>query len=123
MNAFYKNLSLWLVIGVIMVLLFNLFQGPQAPSGEMAFSEFLARVDDGDVSEVVIQERDIAGRLKDGTPFHTYSADYPNLVQDLKQEGETAPSPLARVAPSCRPTRARRSPSTTWQGSRRRRRS
>jgi cell division protease FtsH len=86
-NAFYKNLSLWLVIGVIMVLLFNLFQGPQAPSGEMAFSEFLAHVDDGDVGEVVIQERDIAGRLKDGTPFHTYSADYPNLVQDLKKEG------------------------------------
>ncbi len=87
MNAFYKNLSLWLVIGVIMVLLFNLFQGPQAPSGEMAFSEFLAHVDDGDVSEVVIQERNIAGRLKDGTPFHTYSADYPDLVQELKKEG------------------------------------
>ena len=87
MNTFYKNLSLWLVIGVIMVLLFNLFQGPQAPSGEMAFSEFLVHVDDGDVGEVVIQERDIAGRLKDGTAFHTYAADYPDLVQDLKKEG------------------------------------
>ncbi len=87
MNAFYKNLSLWLVIGVIMVLLFNLFQGPTKPSSEMAFSEFLAHVDDGDVSEVVIQERDIAGRLKDGTPFHTYAADYPQLVEELKKEG------------------------------------
>ncbi len=87
MNAFYKNLSLWLVIGVIMVLLFNLFQGPAKPSSEMAFSEFLAHVDDGDVSEVLIQEHDIAGRLKDGTPFHTYSAEYPNLVEELKKEG------------------------------------
>jgi len=86
-NAFYKNLSLWLVIGVIMVLLFNLFQGPAKPSSEMAFSEFLAHVDDGDVSEVLIQEHDIAGRLKDGTPFHTYSAEYPNLVEELKKEG------------------------------------
>ncbi|RMF88460.1 MAG: ATP-dependent metallopeptidase FtsH/Yme1/Tma family protein [Nitrospirae bacterium] len=87
MNSFYKNLSLWLVIGVIMVLLFNLFQGPKAPSSEIPFSDFLARVEDGDVSEVVIQEHDIAGRMKDGTPFHTYAPDYPNLVENLKKEG------------------------------------
>jgi len=87
LNAFYKNLSLWLVIGVIMVLLFNLFEGPAPQSSEMVFSEFLARVSDGDVSEVVIQDKEIAGRLKDGTPFHTYSADYPGLVEDLRREG------------------------------------
>ena len=87
MNAFYKNLSLWLVIGVIMVLLFNLFEGPAPQSSEMVFSEFLARVSDGDVSEVVIQDQEIAGRLKDGTTFHTYAADYPGLVEDLRREG------------------------------------
>jgi len=87
LNAFYKNLSLWLVIGVIMVLLFNLFEGPAPQSSEMVFSEFLARVSDGDVSEVVIQDKEIAGRLKDGTTFHTYAADYPGLVEDLRREG------------------------------------
>jgi len=87
LNAFYKNLSLWLVIGVIMVLLFNLFEGPAPQSSEMVFSEFLARVSDGDVSEVVIQDQEIAGRLKDGTTFHTYAADYPGLVEDLRREG------------------------------------
>jgi cell division protease FtsH len=87
LNAFYKNLSLWLVIGVIMVLLFNLFEGPTQPPGEMVFSEFLSRVSEGEISEVVIQDREISGRLKDGTPFHTYAADYPGLVEDLQREG------------------------------------
>jgi len=45
MNPFYKNLALWMVIGLIVILLFNLFQTQQSTRGEIVFSDFLKKVD------------------------------------------------------------------------------
>ena len=43
MNPFYKNLALWMVIGLIVILLFNLFQANQPSREEIVFSDFLKR--------------------------------------------------------------------------------
>ena len=44
MNTFYKNLSMWLVIGLTMILLFNLFNKPQNPvTATMTYSEFMVQ--------------------------------------------------------------------------------
>ena len=84
MNSFYKNLGLWVIIGGVMILLYYLSQQGAPTSKEMVFSDFLNKIEAGDVTDVVIKEKQITGTLKDGVQFNTYVVDYPNLVTDLR---------------------------------------
>ena len=43
-NSFYKNLALWLLIGLIMVTLFNLFQSGSGKVVDLDYSDFLAKI-------------------------------------------------------------------------------
>jgi len=87
MNPVYKNLALWMVIGLIVILLFNLFQANQSPRGEIIFSDFLKKVDTGEVREVTLRGNSVSGRLSDGSAFRTFTADYPDLVKSLRDRG------------------------------------
>ena len=87
MNPFYKNLALWMVIGLIVILLFQLFQQNQSPRGEIVFSDFLKKVESGEVREVTLKGNNVSGRLSDGSSFRTFTADYPDLVKSLKDRG------------------------------------
>src|SRR5213593_2154691 len=87
MNPFYKNLALWMVIGLIVILLFNLFQANQSPRGEIVFSDFLKKVDAGEVREVTLRGNSVTGRLSDGSAFRTFTAEYPDLVKSLRDKG------------------------------------
>ena len=82
----YKSLFVWLLIGMAMILLFNLFNVPPKTEKEMIFSDFISKVEAGDVDEVTIKESHITGRLKDGSKFKTYAAEYPDLVKELRQK-------------------------------------
>jgi cell division protease FtsH len=87
MNARMKNLALWIVIGLFMILLFNLFSVTnRASETEMIFSDFMAKLEKGEVSEVTIKENDIHGVLKDGSKFKTYTVNYPDLVKTLRDK-------------------------------------
>ncbi len=72
MNQFYKNLALWLVISLMMILLFNLFNKPKSPQEKLTYSDFISAVDAGKVSSVLIQGNDVYGKYTDGKEFHTY---------------------------------------------------
>jgi cell division protease FtsH len=87
MNPFYKNLALWMVIGLIVILLFNLFQANQSPRGEIVFSDFLKKVESGEVREVTLRGNAVSGRLSDGSTFRSFTADYPDLVKTLRDRG------------------------------------
>jgi cell division protease FtsH len=89
MNPFYKNLALWMVIGLIVILLFNLFQANQSPRGEIVFSDFLKKVDAGEVRDVSLRGNSVTGHLNDqsATSFHTFTAEYPDLVKSLRDKG------------------------------------
>lgn len=84
MSNVYRSLFIWLMIGLIMILVFNLVSTPKKMEDEIIFSDFMTKVDAGDVDEVVIKENQITGRLKDGKRFRTYSAGYPDLVKELR---------------------------------------
>ncbi len=86
MNSLYKNLSLWLIIGLVMVLLYNLFNVPRGTEDEIIFSDFMAKVERAEVEEITIHGKEnlITGKLKSGKKFKTYSAAYPDLVKDLR---------------------------------------
>ncbi len=72
-NKFGRNLALWVVIALLLVALFNLFQNPTArgPGTALAFSDFLAEVEAGNVVEVTIQGQSISGLYSDGRSFST----------------------------------------------------
>ena len=74
MNA--KNLIMWVIIVLLSVGLFNMFQDPSKINSErnsLPFSNFLSEVDAGRVVEVQIQGNNITGVLADGKKFKTYS--------------------------------------------------
>ncbi len=87
MNPFYKNLALWMVIGLIVILLFNLFQAKESPRDEVVFSDFLKKVEAGEVREVILRGNAVTGKLASGEAFRTTTADYPDLIKTLKDRG------------------------------------
>ena len=70
---FSKNIALWIIIGLLVLALFNLFQGTAQRPGmnEMAFSDFLSRVESGDVKGVTIKGNQIYGQYQSGGSFQT----------------------------------------------------
>jgi cell division protease FtsH len=85
LNA-YRGLFVWLLIGVMMILLFNILSTPRKGEQEMIFSEFMGKLDAGEIEEVIIKGNVITGQLRDGKKFKTYSAEYPDLVQTLRDQ-------------------------------------
>ena len=85
MNNFGKNLALWVIIGLLLIALFNLFQGsgPHGPSSPLAYSDFLAAVDRQQITDVTIQGSTIRGHFNDGRAFSTYAPNDPGLVGKL----------------------------------------
>src|SRR5260370_943059 len=89
MNQVYKNLALWMVIGLIVILLFTIFQGANQSGQEQPnFSEFLRAVDQGRVESVVIRGNHVTYTLKDSAQMQrTYIVEYPDLIKTLKDRG------------------------------------
>ena len=87
MSPFFKNLALWLVIGLIMVLVFNIFNQSQPMQKELIFSDFMSKVERGEVSEVTIKGNDVTGRLTDNTAFRTYTPDDKDMIGLLRKQG------------------------------------
>src|SRR2546422_2565654 len=86
MNSKVKNLLFWVVVGLFMILLFNLFSVPtHTPEDDVIFSDFMAQLDKGEVTKVIIKSSHISAILKDGTRIRTYSAEYPDMVKVLRE--------------------------------------
>ena len=86
LSPFYKNLALWLVISLMMILLFNLFNQPRTSLEKVIFSEFLAALERGEVKEVTIQGNNLYGRYANRKEFKTYAPNYPDLIKALKEK-------------------------------------
>jgi cell division protease FtsH len=87
LTPFYKNLALWLVISLMVILLFNMFNHPSQTKQQTSYSDFLNAVSQGEVSQVTIQGNNIIGKYKDGTSFRTFAPSDPNLIRDLRDKG------------------------------------
>ncbi|MBI5199711.1 MAG: ATP-dependent metallopeptidase FtsH/Yme1/Tma family protein [Nitrospirae bacterium] len=84
----YKNLTLWILLLLVMVFLFNFLSvSTRKIHDEVIFSDFIARLEKGEVEEVTIKENHISGQFKDGKKFRTYAANYPDLVKELRGKG------------------------------------
>ena len=92
MNATIKNLLLWMVILVLIILAWNVFKTGAAAVEEVSFSQFLDQVGQGHVQKVTIRGEEINGTYapsaaKREPRFRTYAPTYPDLVKDLRAKG------------------------------------
>ena len=89
MSNFGRNLALWVIIALLLVVLFNLFQpgAARTPTTQVAYSDFVGEVGAGRVRDVVIQGRTVTGQLTDGRNFQTYTPEDPSLVSRLTDKG------------------------------------
>jgi len=88
LNNLGKNLALWVIIGLLLVALFNLFQGssPRGGATQIQYSEFLNLVDRQQVRDVTISGPQVRGHLQpDGRGFVTYAPNDPTLVERLQK--------------------------------------
>ncbi len=102
MNTNLRNFALWVIIVLLLLALFSLFQNPQQrqATNDISFSQLLTEVDAGKVRDVVIQGHEITGTFTDGRTFQTYAPNDPSLISRLygknvaitaKPQGEQVP--------------------------------
>ena len=92
LNATIKNLLLWMVILVLIILAWNVFKTGATAVEEITFSRFLTQVSQGHIQKVTIRGEEIRGTYspasgKRDAVFKTYAPNYPKLVEDLQAKG------------------------------------
>ena len=75
----FRNLALWIIIALLLVALFNLFQSPNQGNGreEVAYSVFSQRLDEGGVIDVTIRGNRIEGTFVGNSRFSTLAPEEP----------------------------------------------
>jgi len=88
LNTFYKNLSMWLVIGLTMILLFNMFNQPQGQTSSLTYSQFVAAVESHEISQVQISGDIVSGTMRDGRAFRAvYPVNDDEMISILRNNG------------------------------------
>ena len=87
MNNMLKNLVIWLVIGLVLMTVFNQFQTRQQAQSAMDYSQFYEEMKAGRITEVMIEGRSLKGKTTDGKTVTSYSPGDPWLVSDLLKQG------------------------------------
>jgi cell division protease FtsH len=87
LNPLQKNIALWLVISLVFVMIYHLFNQPRTAQTEIIYSDFLGYLDKSQVSDVTIQGDHITGTLSSGKAFKTYAPKDAGVVALLKEKG------------------------------------
>jgi cell division protease FtsH len=87
LNPFYKNLALWLVITLMMVMLYNLFSQQHMAETSVSYTQFLDMVDNGRVADVVIQGQELFVTDTNRSRFKIYAPADDELISILRKKG------------------------------------
>ena len=87
MNNLFKNLAIWLVIGLVLMTVFNQFNARQAAQTPMEYSQFIDEVKGGRIAKVLIEGRVLKATTTDGKRVTSYSPGDIWLVSDLLKYG------------------------------------
>jgi cell division protease FtsH len=87
LNNMLKNLVIWLVIGLVLMTVFNQFNTRQAVQSPMEYSQFLDEVKTGRIAKVTIEGRQLKATTTDGKRVVSYSPGDIWLVSDLLKYG------------------------------------
>ena len=83
MNNMIKNLVIWLVIGLVLMTVFNQFNTRQAARSPLEYSQFLEEVKAGRIAKVTIEGRQLKATTIEGKSVTSYSPGDIWLVSDL----------------------------------------
>jgi cell division protease FtsH len=89
LNPFYKNLALWLVITLMMIMLYQLFSKQHLAETNLSYTEFLRMVEEERVSEVIIQGQELIGTDANRTRFRVFAPQDGDLIKILRDKGVT----------------------------------
>ena len=88
-NGNLRSFIVWAILAFALLGLYNFVQGPiiSSDQSELSFSQLLAEVDAGNISDVEIAGDNITGHYTDGREFETFAPSDPTLVQRLYNGG------------------------------------
>ena len=89
MNPFYKNLALWLVITLLMIMLYNLFNQQQLSESSLSYTEFLSMVEGERVEEVIIQGQEVLVTDSNRNRHRVYAPQDLDMIKILRDKGVT----------------------------------
>lgn len=91
MNDTIKTILLWMVAGIILVSVFNIFGPRREPEEKISYSNFINQVKQGNISTVTISDQDVTGMKRDNTVFATYlpMSQDAALLKELMEKGVT----------------------------------
>jgi len=87
LNNLMKNIAVWLVIALVLMMVFNHFGQRQAVQAPLEYSQFLDEVKQGQIAKVSIEGHVLKGVRADGKRFTTYAPSDPWMVSDLLKNG------------------------------------
>ena len=83
----FKNLAIWLVIGLVLMTVFNQFNNRQVANGSVEYSQFIEEVKQGRIAKVVIEGRTLKATTTEGKRITSYAPPDLWLVSDLLKNG------------------------------------
>jgi cell division protease FtsH len=87
LNNTFKNLAIWLVIGIVLMTVFNQFNTRQVAQGSIEYSQFIEEVKQGRISKVVMEGRTLKATTTEGKRITSYAPPDLWLVSDLLKNG------------------------------------
>jgi len=91
LNNLFKNLAIWMVIGVVLMTVFNQFNERQVSTNTMEYSQFMEEAKAGRISKVTVDGRTLRAITHDGRPLTVYTPGVQDIwmVSDLMRYGVT----------------------------------
>ena len=87
-QQFYKNMALWVVLLLMILLLVTVLRQSKTVPAEITYTEFLSKLDAGEIERITMEEGHVSGRLADGQEFATFVPPvYDTLVPRLQEKG------------------------------------
>lgn len=86
MNQLQKNIALVLTVLLVSLLVWQLYNQPKAGTKDIIYSELIAHLDKGEISEVTIQGESINGKFTNGTGFKSFAPKDDKLVSQFREK-------------------------------------
>src|SRR5262249_33150486 len=88
-NNFGKNFALWIIIGLLLLALFNLFQtsGGRSSPNQVPYSDLVRAVEQKDIRNATVQGDQITGNYTDGRTFTTTVPSGSNIADRMADAG------------------------------------
>ena len=87
MNPFYKNMALWIVIILMMLMLYSLFNPQNIAETTISYTDFLTMVNDERVSDVVMQGQELYVTDVNKKHYKVYTPQDGDLISNLRRKG------------------------------------